>query len=158
MFGGLQIAGNATPTIAPAAGAKHTQGWAAIAASAHGDQSVTASVASSRLTLKQGTYLVTFNGSVQTEDVSGTSGDDAGIVTFQIFKGGSAVAGTKGRVDYQDQERPAIISCMGIIEIAESEVEASTPTNYVEMYAIAADASGNDITVLEAQFFAIRLN
>jgi hypothetical protein len=156
MYGGLQIAGNTTAIIVPAAGAKLTQGWAAIAASRHGYGDVVPSVADSRLTLVPGVYKVEANLTLETETDAGTSGDGVGIIAGQLFVGGVAVAGTKARIDVQGVDRPQLLRPCGIIEITQAQADAGT--NYVEVYLTATDASGNDVTISEGQFLAVKLN
>lgn len=154
-FGGLQIAGNTTATIAPNTAAKHTQGWAAISPDGGGDLSVVASVANSRLTLVEGVYDVKCCLSIQTEAITATSGDDVGQLTGQVYRGGSAVAGTKGVMHILSNTRPGVLSFGGLVAITAAQVAAGT--NYVEAYLKSGDASGNDIKVLEGQFYAVRL-
>src|SRR5690606_27925668 len=89
-FGGLKISGNATASVAPGTAAKHTQGWAAMAVGLHGNLAVQESVANSRLICEPGVYLVNYQMSVESEDISGTSGDDAGVVEIEIFAAGVA--------------------------------------------------------------------
>lgn len=155
-YGGLSINANTTAAIAPNTAAKYTQGWAAHSVSQHGDLSVVASAANSRLTLKQGIYEVKANLVVETEDISGTSGDDAGDVTFQLYKGGSAVAGAVAVTNHQDSDRRQTVSIVDIVEVTKAQVDAGT--NYVELYVSSGDASGNDITVTNGRFLATRLN
>lgn len=155
-YGGLQIAANTTPSLAPATAAKHTQGWAAIAAAQHGAQEIAASVANSRLTLVPGVYLVVWQASLETEDISGTSGDGIGDVTLQIARGGTVVAGTRARMNHQNVDRLQSATALGLIEITQAQADAST--NYVEPFIQSGDASGNDVTVREGQFFALKLS
>lgn len=157
-YGGLQIAGNTTASIAGGTAAKHTQGWAAHNISQHGDAAVTPSVANSRLTLVQGVYQVTGIMSVETEGVgaSGTSGDAIGRMKLKLYQGGSAVSGASGEVDFQATDRPQTIVIQDIIEITKAQVDAGT--NYVELWWDATDASGNDIIVGDGKLLAVKLH
>jgi len=154
-YGGLSINANTTAAIAPNTAAKYTQGWAAHGVSQHGDGSVSASAANSRLTLKAGVYEILVNLVVETELVSGTSGDAVGDVTFQLYKGGSAVSGALAKVNHQASDRPATVTIVDHVEVSAAQVTAGT--NYVEVYAKSGDASGNDITVSNGRFLAKRL-
>lgn len=155
-YGGLSINANTTAAIAPNTAAKYTQGWAAHGVSQHGDGSVTPSAANSRLTLAQGVYEILANLTVETEDISHTSGDDAGIVTFQLYKGGSAVSGASAKMSHLDSDRPQAVVVADIVEVTAAQVTAGT--NYVELYVSSGDASGNDITVSNGRFLAKRLD
>jgi len=155
-FGGLQVAANTTAFTVPAAGAKYTTGWAAIAAGQHGDNSVQESAVNSRLVLEPGVYFVQANFTLEGEFVSGTSGDAVGTITGQIFRGGVAVAGTRGKVGLEAEGEVDQLIFGGIVEITEAQKTAGT--NYVEAFLSSGDASGNDVIVSEAQFNALRLH
>lgn len=155
-YGGLQIAGNSTAAIAPGTAAKYTEGWAAHGVSQRGDTGVVASAANSRLTLDQGVWKIEITLTVETEDISGTSGDDAGVIAFLLYKGGSAVSGAKATIDAQDSDRPQSVTILDIVEVTKANVDDSA--NYVELYVDATDASGNDITVSDAKFLAFKLS
>jgi hypothetical protein len=155
-YGGMTIAANTTVTIAGGTAAKHTQGWAAHGVSRHGALDVTPDVDNSRLTLKAGVYRVVGQMSVEFEDFSGTSGDDAGRCELKIYAAGSAVSGAAGEFDMVDSDRPQTVTIEDIIEITAAQVVAAT--NYVELYWDATDASGNDITVKNGKLLAYRLS
>lgn len=154
-YGALVINANTTPSRAPNAAAVHTQGWAAHGVSQHGDQSVTPATATGKLTLVPGVYRVTASLAIETEDISGTSGDAIGLVSAQLYKGGSAIGGTKRTVSMLAHDRPQVVQIEDIVEITEAQAEAAT--NYVQVYLSSGDASGNDVTVSNAIFAAYRL-
>lgn len=154
-YGGLQISGNSTAFTVPNAAAKYTQGWEAHAVSQHGNADVAPSTSNSRLVLLPGVYKVTFNAVVETEVVSGTSGDSVGTVSFQLYKAGTAVDGAKAKVNALAADRPQTATVVDIVEITEAQRTAGT--NYVEIYASSGDASGNDIVISDATFLAERL-
>jgi len=156
-FGALSINGNATPSLVPNVAAKYTQGWAAHSVSQRGNRSVTVSAANSRLTLVPGVYEVELNLTAETEDVSGTSQADAiGVVTFQLRRGGVALAGAVAQLDAQAVDRPQTISIHDIVEITRAHVTAGT--NYVEVYHSSGDAAGTDILIANGRFIAKRLS
>jgi len=153
-YGALVINNNTTPSRAPNAAAVHTQGWAAHGVSQHGDQSVPPTPATGKLTLVPGVYQIVVSLAIETEDISGTSGDGVGLVSAQLYKGGSAVGGTKRTVSMLAVDRPQSIHIEDIVEITEAQAEAGT--NYVQLFLSSGDASGNDVTVTNAIFAAYR--
>lgn len=155
-FGGLSIDANTTASIAGGTAAKHTQGWAAHGVSAGGALDVVPSAANSRLTLRPGVYRVVGQMSVESEDISGTSGDDAGRVELKLYKGGSAVAGAAGEVYFEDSDRPQTVHIEDIVRVTPAQADAGT--NYVELWWDATDASGNDVTVKNGRLLAYRLD
>src|SRR5690606_13155625 len=113
---GLKISGNSTAAIAPGTAAKYTQGWAAHAGAKQGDAAVTEDSTNSRLTLARGIYHVVANITVETEDPSGTSGDDNGTIAFKLYKGGSEVSGALAKVNMQDLDRPQTVCIDEVVE------------------------------------------
>lgn len=154
-YGGLKIAANTTAHLVPATAAKYTTGWAAHGVGQHGDTGVTASATNSKLTLTQGVWKVDIQLVVETDVVSGTSGDSVGVITFTLYKGGAAVTNAVAKIDAQASDRPQTIFITDIVEVTAAQVAAST--NYVELYCAATDASGNDIIVRNGVFLATRL-
>ena len=154
-YGALVINNNTTPSRAPNAAAVHTQGWAAHAVSQQGDQSVTPAASTGKLTLAAGVYRVVASLAIETEDISGTSGDGIGLVSAQLYKGGSAVSGTKRTVSMIAIDRPQSVHLEDIVQITEAQVEAAT--NYVQVYLSSGDASGNDVTVNNGILAAYRM-
>jgi hypothetical protein len=153
--GGLYVTANTTAFYAPGAASQYTTGWAAFG-SQKGDLTVTEDATNSKLTLKPGRYLVKFHASVETEVVSGTSGDSVGIVAFQLYKDlvatPTAITGAKASVDAQAADRPTNVSLEAIVTIA------STDSGDVMIYVDPTDASGNDIVISEAQLIAIQVD
>jgi hypothetical protein len=143
-FGGLYVTGNTTAFLAPNAGAKYTTGWTAFGHSG-GDLTVKEDAANSKLTLRPGVYRVSFSASIETEDISGTSGDYAGILTFTIRKDGVAVAGLKAQVNQDAADKPANVAITGLLRVL------TTDTGDITVYVASGDANGNDVTIKEAQ-------
>ena len=133
--GGLYVTGNSTAFIAPYTATKYTTGWAAFG-NQHGNLTVEESATNSRLTLKPGKYLVTFSASVETDVVSGTSGDSVGIVTFAVYKDQAAVTGLAQKVDAQAADRPASVAICGLVEVE------ATDSGQVEVFVSSGDSSG----------------
>jgi len=157
MFGGFKIAAQSTTLIAPLAGVKLTStncGLAVIAASAHGDLTVVPTLTTGRLTVEPGVYDVRLELSLEGDQVSGTSGDAIGNITSQIYVAGAAVAGTKAVLNSvaADQLKQLNSSCL--VEVTADQKAAGT--NYIEAYVFGGDASGNDITIREGRFLAIK--
>jgi len=150
-YGGLYITGNSTAFYVPHAAAKYTTGWVAFA-KGRGDLTVTESATNSRLTVKPGVYLVTLHMTIETEVVSGTSGDSVGIITVGIRKDQSQVTGLKAKLDSQAADRPHNVNIVGLVEVD------STDSGQLEVYVDATDASGNDVVVSEAQFCAVLMH
>lgn len=155
-YGGLTVAANTTASIAGGVAAKYTEGWASHSVSRRGALDVTPDADNSRLTLKPGIYLVVGNLSIEFEDISGTSGDDAGRAELKIYAAGAAVGGAVGEFDMQDSDRPQTVTVIDHVEITAAQEAAGT--NYVELYLDATDASGNDVTVKSGKLLAYRLN
>lgn len=154
-YGALSINANSTSVPAPFAAAKFTQGWAAHGVSQHGVLDVVPSVSNSRLTCLPGVYRVTFNAEAETDQVSGTSGDGVGNVSFQLYQAGVAVSGAIAKMNAVAVDRPQTIAIHDIVEITKAQLDAGT--NYLEIYFSGGDASGNDVTVRNARFIAERI-
>lgn len=158
--GGLKIAAGVTALYVPAAGVKLTSTnvptLAASGVSQQGDASVSPSASTGRLTLKPGRYFIDVKLTIEGEYVTGTSGDATGTIAGQVYVAGSAVAGTKNKLNTQGDGAPAVLAFGGIIEITQAQYDAET--NYVEVYLSSADASGNDVIPSEGQITAIRLD
>ena len=155
-FGGLEIRANTAAGIVPAAVAKVTaavagSAWTANAVTAHGNLGVVPDVTNSRLTLKPGIYEIVFNACIEGATVGGTSGDATGNINFRLYQGGVA-SGILCPSQITDASTKTQVTMMGLVEVTQAQADAGT--NYVEVYANADDASGNDIIVREAQFYA----
>lgn len=152
------ITGNTTVAGAAAAGTLIPLTWTA-GPTQHGEASATLTAATGKLTCKPGIYEFHFEGTIEgplTSD-SATSGDTTGTITFQFAKGGTLVTGAKiTSQDVTDGVRQAV-SLTKIIEITRDDLVASTPTNYVQVYALGGDSSGNDYLLREARLSAKRL-
>jgi hypothetical protein len=148
--GGLYINNSAAAVVVGAAAAKLNLTFSAMG-SQHGDLTVYEDTTNKRLRLLPGRYLVQASLTVETEDISGTSGDDAGDLTFELYKDGVAT-GFKQKVNVQDSDRPQSLTIVGIIEVA------AGANGYLELYGSASDASGNDVTVRNLQMTALHLN
>lgn len=155
-FGALIINSNTTPSRAPNAAAVHTQGWAAHGVSQNGEGSVTPVAASGKLTLAEGVYRVEASLAIETEDYSGTSGDAIGLVSAQLYKGGSALSGTKRTLSMLAHDRPQSVHLVDIVRVTAAQVEAAT--NYVQVFLSSGDANGNDVTVSNGILAATRLD
>lgn len=145
--GGLYVNGNTTAVLAAAVAAKYTQGWTAFGTQ-RGDLTITEGATAGTLTCKPGKYMVHACLSVETEDISGTSGDDVGIVHFSVYKDSSAVTGLKSSVHCLDSDRPQNVVICGPVEVDAAD------TGALSLYVSTTDASGNDICVTQAQFTA----
>ena len=155
-YGALKIAANTTPSVAPNTPAAFTTGWAAHGVSQQGDASVTPVAASGKLTLVEGVYRVCASLAFETENISGTSGDDSNDVSFTLYAGGSALSGTKRSVNQQALDRPACVQTEDIVEITSAMVDAGT--NYVQLYSSSGASNGTDITVTNGILSALRLS
>lgn len=159
-YGGFNIAAGTTALNCPNAGVKLTSTnvptLAAGNASRRGDTSVVPTASTGRLALKAGVYNVRASLTIEGEYSSGTSGDSIGVITGQLYKAGSAVAGSKGKAHTQAEGQATILSFGDIVEITAAQVAAGT--NYVEFYVFGGDASGNDIIISEGQITAVRLD
>lgn len=150
-FAAMHKTGNTTATIAAAAGTA-IAGLTAAAASRHGEGALTLDATNGKMTAtSRGVYAFAAQASLETEDISGTSGDAAGHVGIALMKNGTLVAGTKSLTSHggvDDLQAVAIPPYPLELEI----------DDYVQVCAVATDASGNDVTVRELQFTAIRIN
>lgn len=159
-YGGFNIAAGTTALNLPNAGVKLTSSnvptLASGNASQRGDASVTPAASTGRLTLKAGVYNVRASITIEGEFTSGTSGDAVGVITGQLYKAGSAVAGSKGKAHTQAEGQATVLSFGDIVEITAAQVAAGT--NYVEFYLFGGDANGNDVIISEGQITAIRLD
>lgn len=150
--GELYLSGNTTPVVAAHAAAIYKTGYAARGAQ-KGDGNITEDATAGTLTCLQGRYLVNVDLTVETEDLASTSGaDDAGIITFEVRKDGAAVGGLKGKVDFQDSDRPGVVSVSGLVDVGASD------SGVLAVYVSSGDADGNDIRVTEGSFNAVKLS
>lgn len=150
-FAAMHITGNSTPTTGQAAG-KAITGWTAAAASRHGEGALTLDATNGKMTAtSRGVYAFSGQASFETEDISGTSGDGVGNLGLALAKNGTIVAGTKCLINQ------AAIDLLKVAVIANYPLELEID-DYVTLVVFTSDASGNDVTVREAQFTAIRLN
>lgn len=155
-YGGLQITGgsgnfNCKPTV----GTEISTWTADIAAGQHGNLAVQGDETTGRLTLEPGVYKVDLNLTLEGNYSSGTSGDYAGVITAQLSRGGTLVAGTKSAVQTATEGLKMGVTVNAIVEITAAQKAAST--NYVSAYLIGGDASGNDVTITEGRLLAQRL-
>jgi hypothetical protein len=149
--GSMYITGGSTNFNARATGRKVT-GWSANAVSRHGRNDVEIDTANSRLTANTpGQYIVSAQLTGELDDLSGTSGDAAGQVGIALAKNGTIVTGTKALMNHTAVDLPQSLSiCNWPLELAIDD--------YVELMVIAVDASGNDVTVKEAQLSMVKVN
>lgn len=143
-FGGWRFSANALADIASATGRKISKGLSALAKLCS-SRAVVFDAATFQAACIQGTYKLEASLSVETEDISGTSGDGVGNIRFQFRKNGVLIDGAEGQVNHQAIDRPAAISILGVVEITAAEVTAGT--NTIALYATSTDASGNDYTI-----------
>ena len=143
-FGGLKRTGGSAGTIAAAAGTKVT-GWSACGVSKNGEAGVTEDTTNSRLTSKihNAKFAAHAQISLETSTVGGTSGDAVGDIYVELRKNGTAFAKAKQHIPVVDLPVSVALS---------SPVELSID-DYVELYLVAVDASGNDVTIREAQLW-----
>jgi len=153
-YGGLKISDNTAPSIAPGTAAKHTEGWAAMGVGSHGSLAVQESAANSRLICEPGVYHVSYQMTVESEDVSGTSGDAAGVVNAEIYAAGVAT-GLSAKTNHTGSDLAQSVTVIGLVEITDAQKDAGT--NYIEGYIASGDGSGNDVTVRDAQLVALRV-
>lgn len=148
--GALYIHNNSTPQTAQAAGAKIT-GFSAFGISTLGNQAVTETPASNRLVAgTSGLFMASAQASIETEDISGTSGDDAGNVSIQLAKNGTLITGTKAGGTHADSD--------GLQSLAIPPIPVRlNKGDYIELFAVSDDASGNDITVRQAQLSLVQI-
>lgn len=156
-FGGWKVTGNTTATLALNTPTDFATDLEELEASDNGCEDVSADTDSGKLTLNPGVYDVCGAFALETEDISGTSGDAAGDVYAQIYRGGAAY-GPKFFANHQGSDRLANIAFSYPVEITQASADAATPTNYVTVRFGASDASGNDITVREGVFWAKKLH
>jgi len=160
--GGIYLTGNSIAFYAPAAATQFTSVNFTAFGSQEGDLTVTEDATNSKLTLKPGRYLLSFTASVETEVVSGTSGDSVGIVSFLLYKDlvatPTAIAGAKASVDSQAADRPTNVSITALVDINAANASQSADSGDVMVYVDATDASGNDIVISEAQFTAVKVD
>lgn len=157
-YGSLYITGGSANFNAANAGSElgSTVGWTANGAGQHGNLGVSASDSTGRLTLQPGVYLVTLDLTVEGNYSTAQSGDFAGVITAAIHRGGTLVAGTKGKVQDITEGLPMNLGVRGaIIEITQAQADAGT--NFLSGYLYGGDASGNDVVVSEGRFSAVRL-
>lgn len=147
-YGGLYVSGNTTAIVAYNTAAAYTTGWVAYGLG-RGDLTVTENATAGTLTCGPGVYEVWLTGDVETEDISGTSGDDVGVVTFQVYKDGVAEAGVKTTVDLEESDRAHNFCAHGFVEVDAGD------TGELAVYVSSADSSGNDVTVKNCQFTAM---
>lgn len=149
-YGSLYITGNTTPQLAANAGTT-VAGWSN---GRSGDKGAVPDAANNRLKLLPGDYFVSMNLSVETEDISGTSGDGVGDIKARLALNGTAITGMVARFNQQAVDRPASVSLSGIVHVPYDE-----DNNYGYLTAVLAgvDASGNDVTVDEAQLSAVKV-
>lgn len=150
-YGQLYITGNTTPQSALNAGSTVT-GWSN---GNSGDKGAVPDAANYRLKLLPGDYFVTLNLSVQTEDISGTSGDGVGDIKARLALNGTAITGMVARFNQQAVDRPASVSLSGIVRVP--YVSASTIYSYLTAVIAGVDASGNDVTIDEGQLSAVKV-
>lgn len=158
-YGSFQVAGNTQALNCPNAGVVLTSANTTLAVnsvSQQGDQSVSLSASTGRATLKPGFYKIDAKLTIEGEFTSGTSGDAVGVITGQVYRGGSAVAGTKGKCHTQAEGQASILAFGGVLEITKAQYDADT--NYVDFRLFGGDASGNDVIVSEGQIVITRLD
>lgn len=159
---GLYVTAGATQLLIPNAAAVlgsaglGDPGFVAMSPDGQGDLSIVPAAATGRLTLHPGRYLIGYNLSVETDTVGGTSGDAAGVIAGEVRVGGTLIAGSKGKDYIGTADQPLVLSGQAIVQITPAQLAAAT--NYAQIYLSSGDASGNDATVKEGQFWAIRLD
>lgn len=150
-FAHMYITGNTTPTTAQALGNAIT-GWTNGATSRRGEASITQAPTTGRFTAAAaGIYMLSAQASFETEDISGTSGDGVGNLGIALAKNGTIIAGTKCMLNQ------AAIDLLKVGSIPPWPVSLAVD-DYVTVVLWSSDASGNDVTVREAQFSAFRVD
>jgi hypothetical protein len=161
-FGGLNVVAGSTALNCPATtgvelNSTRVPTLAAIAAGQFGASGVSAAAATGRLSLSPGTYLVTASLTLEGEHTSATSGDAIGNISLQLAKGGTLQDGMKATANTVAEGQQRVLTVQNIVEVTQASQDADTATNYVSMYLIGGDSSGNDVIVREGQFTAVRL-
>lgn len=160
-FGGFYVTGGTSVLNVPAAGVVLTStnvGLAALATSKEGEASISEAIATGRASCRPGKYKITGHISLEGEYESDNSGDAVGVIEAHVRVAGSAVTGTKSKVNLEAEGQVVSLPVNAIVEITAAQADATTPTNYIEFALASGDVSGNDVIVREAVLNIERLD
>lgn len=140
--------------------------WAAIAATPHGEQSVSASTTTGYLTLVPGTYKVDIDLSLENAAVSGLSSEDVTVqevVSVELVQpdettgGEQVIAGTKSLTEIMEGLVQHVhVSC--IVEITKTMLDDAENKIAIYLKSALAGDTGIDLMIREARFLAVRID